>query len=307
MKNFIISRFNRFFRILAMFLLLLTISEAEAAEFKGKLIVPDSTFTQIITLRDGSTIFGRVDEIGETEIKFCTLMGVLTISIDQIEKIVLISQSAIKGGKYWFPNPNSTRLFFAPTGRMLNQGQWYFSDYYILFPGFTTGLTDNITMGAGMSLIPGLSIPNQIFFFTPKIGLKATQGFDLAAGALIIKIPNWEDDEDDEDNLGSLGILYTVGTYGSLDHSLTIGLGYGFAGDQLAKKPMIVLGGETRVSRRVALVTENWIMPGIDNPLISYGVRIFGEKLSVDLALLTTVGEDAFFPGIPYIDFVVNF
>ena len=42
--------------------------------------------------------------------------------------------------------------------------------------------------------------------------------------------------------------------------------------------------------------------------LISYGLRFFGEKLSVDLAFMNvpTTGE-YFFPGLPYIDFVVKF
>ena len=95
--------------------------------------------------------------------------------------------------------------------------------------------------------------------------------------------------------------------FGTTDKSFTIGIGYGFADGDLAEKPMIMVGGETRVSRRVALVTENWILPGVDNPLISYGVRFFGEKLSVDLALLNTLGEDSLFPGFPYLDFVFNF
>lgn len=85
------------------------------------------------------------------------------------------------------------------------------------------------------------------------------------------------------------------------------GFGYGFVDSDFAEKPMLMLGGEKRLSRRIAFVSENWILPGVDQPLISYGFRFFGEKLSVDLALINTLGEDAIFPGFPYIDFVVNF
>lgn len=70
---------------------------------------------------------------------------------------------------------------------------------------------------------------------------------------------------------------------------------------------MVMFGGEKRLSRRMAVVTENWILPGVDDPLISYGIRFMGEKLSVDLALVNTLGEHAIFPGIPYINFVVKF
>ena len=72
-------------------------------------------------------------------------------------------------------------------------------------------------------------------------------------------------------------------------------------------KPMLMLGAEKRLLKHLALVTENWLFPGIDQPLGSYGIRLFGEKLSVDLAFLTPLGEDYFFPGLPYIDFVFHF
>ena len=70
---------------------------------------------------------------------------------------------------------------------------------------------------------------------------------------------------------------------------------------------MIMIGAEARLSRRTAFVTENWIIPGVDQPLISFGFRFFGEGLSVDLALINMIGEDTFFPGIPWLDFVFNF
>ncbi len=57
----------------------------------------------------------------------------------------------------------------------------------------------------------------------------------------------------------------------------------------------------------MALVSENWIFPGVDVPVVSYGFRFFGEKMAVDLALFNVLDDDAIFPGIPYVDFVWNF
>ena len=88
---------------------------------------------------------------------------------------------------------------------------------------------------------------------------------------------------------------------------MTCGIGYGMVDSKLANKPLIVLGGEKRLTRRIAFVTENWIIPGVDNALISYGVRFLTEKFTTDFAFLNTTGENAIFPGIPYIDFVYNF
>jgi len=76
---------------------------------------------------------------------------------------------------------------------------------------------------------------------------------------------------------------------------------------EFADKPMLMIGGQTRLSRRMSLVTENWVFPGADDALISYGCRFFGETMSIDLGFLNVLGEGALFPGIPYIDFVVKF
>ncbi len=260
--------------------------------------IVDSTQIQLLTLHDGSTLHGRIVEIGEDSISFKTETVAFTIPIAKITKLVSIPAQSVRDGKYWWPNPNRTRLFFSPTARMLRQGEGYFCDYYLFFPGFAVGLTDNITLGGGMSLFPGLGMSEQLFYFTPKIGVPVSGNFDLAVGALIIGLP---------DNEPTVGLLYGVSTVGSLDHSFTFGLGYGFADGELADKPAVMLGTDQRLTRRMAFVSENWVIPGVDDPLISNGIRFFGEKISVDLALITVLGSGAVFPGLPYIDFVYGF
>ena len=287
-------------------LLTLNNSALSAAKIKGKVAVPDSSQTQIISLNDGTILNGRIVSFTTTELLFSSTLGEITIPLSSIEEIKSISKTQIVKGKYYFPNPNKTRLFFAPTGRMLDKGDGYFSDYYLFFPGCVFGFTSWFNFGGGMSIFPGINLADQVFYITPKIGLKASGDLNIAAGALMVKIPSFDDESGDEE-ISSLGILYGVGTFGSTDQSVTIGIGYGYAGDKLADNPVLMIGGEARLSRRTALVTENWIIPGTGQPLISYGMRFFGEKLSIDLAFITVLGEGAFFPGIPYIDFVVNF
>ena len=263
------------------------------------LSIPDSTHVQILTTRDGSTNIGRIVEITANEIQFETGFGTIAIAISRIQEIKEVPASSIRDGQYWFPNPNATRLYFAPTARMLKQGEGYIADYWLFFPAITYGMTDHITIGAGMSLFPG---DEQMFYFTPKVGLRAAENLNLAAGALLVKLPAWDDDD-----ASTAGILYGVCTYGTSNGSITAGFGYGFVDGDVAEKPMIMIGGERRLSRRTAFVTENWIFPEVDQPIVSYGFRFFGEAISVDLALVTPLGEDATFPGIPFVDFVFNF
>jgi len=293
----------KLFFLLTTFLSTFLFSNVFAQEIQNLLQIPDSTHVQVITTVDKSSNVGRIVKIGENEIVFKAEFGTIVIPIDKIKDIKEIPATAIKDGVYWFPNSNATRLYFSPTAFSLKKGDGYFADYYLFFPGFAYGITDNFTIGGGMSLIPGVDPADQIFYFTPKIGIKAAEKFCLAAGALILKVPDFDDEEDSP----VAGILYGVGTFGEPDGSFTLGLGYGFVDNDFADKPFVLIGGEKRLSRRVGFVTENLIFPGIDNPIVSYGIRFFGEKLSVDLALWNTLGEDLIFPGIPYIDFVFNF
>ena len=66
-----------------------------------------------------------------------------------------------------------------------------------------------------------------------------------------------------------------------------------------------MVGGESRLSRRVALLTENYFGAGSNDGLLMYGVRFLGEKFSVDLALMNSVRSPVF-PGFPYVDFVIK-
>ena len=273
------------------------------AQHIRNLTIPDSIHTQILVLKDGSKLIGRIVEIGESEIQFEMSLGKMTILRSKIKSVEVVPSSSIRNGTYWFPNPNNTRLYFAPTARNLKKGEGYFADYLFVFPGIAYGITDNITIGGGMSIIPGVDIPDQLFYFTPKIGGEISKDLNVAVGALVATVP----DSFDSDAPTTAGIFYTVGTYGTPDVSVTAGIGYGYVGDEFADRPMVMVGGEKRLSRRISFVTENWMVPGVDNLIISYGVRFFSESLSVDLGLVNTLGEDTFFPGIPYIDFVYNF
>ncbi|NQV18681.1 MAG: hypothetical protein HQ534_09085 [Armatimonadetes bacterium] len=278
--------------LLIIFYQLFSAGRSEGAISLG---IPDSTQIQILTVEDGSSFKGRIIEVGEEEIKFETKHGIMTISVFEITDLKQVSKDQLKDGKYWFPNPNCSRLFFAPTARMLKQGEGYFADYFIFFPTVTFGITNNITLGGGFSILPGMDLDEQILLFTPKVGIKTSKKMDLAIGALVVKLPEST----------SAGILYGVSTFGSLDKSITVGLGYGYFDDELADKPIVVLGGELRTSRNISLVTENWVIPEKDTPVISAGLRFFGEKISADFALIFPLEKDVF--TFPYIDFVYKF
>lgn len=300
--------------ILLCVLITIAFSQLSLADnLKDKLRIPDEGNIQILTLKDGTTLVGKIIAVTETSITFSSKIGESTIDIDRISDIKEDAEDSMKYGKYWFPNPNRTRLYFGPTGRMLKQGEGYFSDVLLFFPSVTYGVTDNISLSAGMSIFPTDDFGEQLIYFTPKIGFDVNENFSVATTALIVIVPDWFEDDDGinlEDYVPmpeTVGILFFNGTYGNDDHNITGGLGFGYADDEISDNPAIQLGGEYRFSRRASFVTESWLFPEVDDPIITYGVRFFGEKLAVDLALFNILNDDAFFPGLPYIDFVYNF
>lgn len=265
-----------------------------ASDVRSRMTVPDSAHLQIVTLTDGSTIFGRIVTVNTDTVSFQTGAGTMQLSVRAIRDIRLISNEDVREGDYWFPNPNSTRLFFAPTGEQLKQGEGYFSDYELFFPGVAIGVTDNISIGGGISLIPA-SASDQIYYVTPKIGFSPSDKVHLAGGVLFAGT-----------NGGTGGIYYGVGTFGDGNGSVTVGGGYGFAGGKIQSKPVGMLGAEYRISRRLGVVTENYLLPVADNNVLySFGFRFMGEKLTTDLALANVSGSNII--GIPYVDFVFRF
>jgi hypothetical protein len=268
--------------------------------------VVDSTMIQLIRLSDGSSVVGRISATMGDSVVVRTATSEMRLSTSSIRKVETAPVSRLKNGEFWPENPNATRLIFAPSGRQLAAGDGYFSSYQLLFLGVSAGVSNRVSLGGGMSIIPATEdfFSNNVYYLTPKVGVVQGERTNIAVGALIGQLGN----NLRQDSGGNFGILYGVGTLGSKDNSATVGLGYGYANGKLADYPVIMAGGETRITRRMSLLTENYLFSaGNDNEhLISYGVRFFGEKISVDLALLNNF-EEFIFPGFPFIGFVVAF
>lgn len=252
------------------------------------LVVADSGVQQRVVMRDGSELIGRIISVGDTTVQFESRLGLMTLRSDDIVRLSSERGGSMRDGQYYFPNPNATRLIFAPTGRMLEAGEGYFSDYWIFFPGVSVGLADMVSIGGGVSIFPGIGLDEQLLYFTPKVGIARTDNFNAAIGALYVAVPSFDDGSSRE----SAGMLYGVGTWGNLDNSVTAGLGYGFANGDLASSPALLLGAEARAAPRISFVTENYFIPG-GTVLLGGGLRFMGRGLSVDLAIFGAGGDES--------------
>ena len=237
-----------------------------------------------VRLTDGSTLFGRVVAVEDERVVLETQAGA-RVEVDRARiRSLRPVAGRVRDGMVWEDDPHATRLFFAPTGRALRQGEGYFGVYELFFPFVTYGVTDQLTIAGGTPIIP--EVIGEFAYFGPKLLLVNAPRMQLSAGVFAGFFDG-----------GTAGVAYGVGTWGTRDDAFTAGAGWGFTtGDggesDVASKPVIPLGGETRTGRRTKLLTENYFVLGEAGALLSGGVRFFGERLSADAGVGFFVGSD---------------
>jgi hypothetical protein len=258
------------------------VAAALALACAGTARAADETVT--LELRDGTRLVGRVVAEDDQRVRFETTEG---LALD-VPRAAIVSMRrpgdgapAAAGGR----DPNYSRLMFAPTGRPLKKGDGYFSDYELLFPGLAYGLTDNLTLAGGFSVIPGLGLGEQLFYISPKLGASLSDRIAVSVGGLFAGAGGGDGDGE------SARIGFAVGTFGGRDASLSVGFGLGDTSSEYSDAvPILMVGGTVTLSRRVALVGETWLFLGDDfraaEQPFGLAVRFFGERLSADVGFV---------------------
>ena len=271
--------------------------------------IDDPALVYAVTLSNATTLIGRITLVSADSVRVVSAAMTATVARREVRSVRAYPATALHDGVLWPENPHATRLLFAPTAIPLRRGEGYFADFWIFFASAAVGVTDRFTMGAGMSLFPSDDFTDNLFYALPKYTVVSQPRLKVALGALMASVP-WTRSDDGNRRRQSLGILYGVATTGSPESNLTLGAGWGYVGGTLANKPVLTVGGQHRATKRIALISENWFVP-FDNDVggfVSYGVRMLGEKIAVDLALGSPVGADTFyFPGIPLLGFAFKF
>lgn len=252
-----------------------------------------------ITLTDNSVLFGQILAESDTLTEFKSSAGLLI----SIKPNIIKEKEYLKGetidGKYIRYDPSNSRLFFFPTARTAKAGSGYFSDYELLFPFLSISVTDFIVLSGGMSILPGAS--EQLIFIAPKVRFFNSENFCASGGLLYINIP---------EEVDNVALGYGVITIGSQKAGLSLGYGTQISSsseDDLTG--LVIIGGDIQVSNSVKLMSENYIPVGIEDMDIvySFGVRFFGDNLSVDLGFFGVTAETRGWPFIPWVGFAYNF
>lgn len=264
----------------------------------------DTTVVVRIELTDGSALIGTILAEDDQTVTFRTRNGVeMNLNRSQITRIERLGTR--KGEVLTKLDPNRTRLLFAPTGRALPAGQGYLADYYIFFPFLAYGVGDIVTLAGGITLFPFSS--GQLLYLAPKVTVYQKDKVSFSTGTLLATGIGDLGDENEW-----VGLFYGVGTYGSPAGAVTLGLAYGMVEGELAKRPAFMFGLEKQLSNRTKFVSENYLFTADDDAflLVSAGIRIFGDKLATDLALVTSpdfIKDLGGFPFFPFVGFAYNF
>jgi hypothetical protein len=178
---------------------------------------------------------------------------------------------------------------------MLREGETYFADAYVFFPSLQVGVSDLFTIGAGMSLFPGVDLNEQIFYATPKVGIYASPKVNIALGALVAGAGVVSDES-------PFGIGYGVATFGGEDGNVTAGGGFGFSRGNTSSTALLMVGASQRMTKSIAFVTENYFTSDRDTgALFSGGLRFMSEHIAVDVALFGGTNINVVAPYLAFI------
>ncbi len=241
----------------------------------------------IVILHDKSEIKGELISENDKEIVLSSeTLGMLTFQKSEVRRIIRLDE------KGRIANPNPTRYFIGQSAYTLNKGEGYYQNIYGLINLVSYGITDRFSALVGTELV-SLFSGSPIIFTNLKYGIPISDKLNAAASFSYLTAAG---DLGIDLNLGSLNALLT---YGDKEHNVTFGTGYALANGEINNTGLLTIGGMTRISKRLALLTENYVLLSEDDALISGGIRYIAKKITVDLLV--------FEGGVPAIDIVLKF
>jgi len=275
-------------------------------------LVPDSTAQYRFDLKDGSVVYGIIEEAEVMGLTIRTMqLGVLTIQRGSIQMVHRLQDEPFSGSPRWFAALDHTNYLVLPSARPMDKGKVVYRNKYFGIQQVEAGVTKNLSVAGGLELFSLFQKPIVVptFFAQVKAAFRVADDVHLGFGGSLFnsarRATSWNEEQTDRRNRGA---AYGLITYGSRDSHLTIGAGAAADQDRQVLFPFVSVAAVIRVSQLIALTTENWLTLEEEMPYWSYGVRFMGQELSVDLALINNreFSERSVF-GFPYVGFAVGF
>lgn len=255
----------------------------------------------------GDELAGTVVSVSNQALLLTSKFGEVKIEFENIKEIDIRRKVDDKSTQQsWrHGDPLSHRSYFSATGQTLKKGQKTFENYYLFFNSFNYGITDNVSMNAGMSLFPSDNfIKKNIYMAGLKVKFFDTGNFRIAGGAQYLTMPFVKKFD--------ASFVYPFGVigFGNPDnHQLNVSYGrliyIGKSADSDDITSFLNVSAQFRGSNNIKLIAEAmYPLNAEDNDGIPYiyGIRFMTKKLAVDFGFMNST-ESGFFPGIPMISF----
>lgn len=200
----------------------------------------------------GTQFNGILRAVSEESLTFETReLGTVTVPRPSLRQLTNQTPEQARRGYNYVGN--STHMFLAPTARNLHQGEGEAQIINIVVGEVNYGLTDNISLGLAVPVIPFFGIP--AVAITPKVSVPLNDKLRVGAGAIYGFTTGLGGS-----SVESGGVGYGLATYGTADTNFTLGLGYGFAGGNVGSTPVGIIGANVRLSRLFTLVNETYLV-----------------------------------------------
>jgi len=286
-----------YFKLYAIVVLLLTVSYCAAQDRAD-------TLTYYIQTTDGNTYRGQILSQDSLKVLFnLEKFGELSFLKTEIKKMQPLDNEKMVDDEYWMDNPQATRYFFSPNAYGLKKGEGYYQNVWVMVNSFAVGVTDYFSIGGGvvpLFLFAGSPTP---VWITPKFSVPVVEEkFNLGGGALLGTVLGVEET--------GFGILYGISTFGSRDKNVSLGLGYGYAGGDWAKAPMINFNTMIRFGAKGYFISENYFVhtEGTTVLIFSLGGRHIFQNAGLDYGLIIPfISDMGSFIAFPWLGITIPF
>ncbi len=269
-------------------------------ESKSNAQAPTSTalpeaLTEEMTLvetRDDNQFIGIMDDSDPDKVVIQTrTMGKVSIQRNKILRIQPLTATVIRTDELWRNNINYYRNIMAPTAIGMRKNEGNIRNTDILFTAATYGISKHWSAEVGFDLTSVLTIsqPN-LLYCMPQYHRQISEKSYMAFGTYIgthsensrLLDPNGFFTTEKK---GVTDIVpFSTFTYGTTENNLTFGVGYRFMNGKLSQNPVIMAGGQYRLSRNWMLVGEvmnQKLSSGLrdpDNPEVLFPIMNFGVR-----------------------------
>ena len=198
-----------------------------------------------------------------------------------------------------FPNPNPHQYFLLPSAVPLKKGSLSYRNYYIIGHYINYGITNNISVGIGGFVLPGINHPiTYLFTISPKIEFPVSKRWYVGGGIVYFTHNVSQQISGDVGSLGNNyihdGGAYINVTYGTPNNNISLIYSYSTLnqytllniGNELEENfnKTIKIGGMVRVHKNISLISESWLFFNYHNsniiiPIPAFGARFFGKKI----------------------------